>query len=311
MVVKSKLQQQLLKSSDVVDRFIYLDRRERLSKQFAVIGEIAQGKFDLAITAHYIHPVFAPIMHVLSGAKYRVGERELLGNLLYNVKVRTQGKTHKVQSNIRIAKEMGIATSKHDNIKIDSSDEDHVWAQDFLSRNGASNEAFLIGIHAGSGTLESHKRWPGERFSHLIERIKAKYGFPVILFGGPDEGALVEGIIEESGCFVINASSKLQLRQTIALIQRCELMIGGDSGLMHVAAAVDTHTISIFGPTDPTLTRPFSPKNVVLKGRMECTPCYRRRYLTGCGDPECMRLVTVDDVFSVFESYLNGQHKAI
>ncbi len=139
---------------------------------------------------------------------------------------------------------------------------------------------FYIGIHPGSGADQPFKRWPVEKFSDLVSQLQIKFGAHIILFGGKEEIKITENIAYHIPVPPIIATGKTNIRETAALIQCCHRFISNDSGLMHLAVAVGTPVIGIFGPTDEISTAPIGKEDkVVLLDNLLCKPDCRKRYL--------------------------------
>lgn len=140
------------------------------------------------------------------------------------------------------------------------------------------------------------KRWHPERFAELAVRILAAYGARILLFGAPDERVLGEEICrmaERPG--VINLAGLTSLEEAIPLIGMCGLFVTNDSGLMHVAAALDVPLVAVFGPTDPDRTAPWSTRYALVRGEgIDCRGCKMRRCRH---EHKCMEGIAVMRVF--------------
>jgi ADP-heptose:LPS heptosyltransferase len=101
----------------------------------------------------------------------------------------------------------------------------------------------------------------------------------------------------------INLAGKTDLAQLAELYRRCALLITNDSGPMHIAAAVGTPVVAIFGPTDPALTGPYGKQHVVLRAGIPCSPCLKP-YCTHTPRMECMSLVSVEQVLEAVKGYI-------
>lgn len=88
----------------------------------------------------------------------------------------------------------------------------------------------------------------------------------------------------------------MSITQTAAVIQRCNLFISNDSGLMHLAVAVKTPVVAIFGPTIPNKNAPYEGKNVVIRKELPCSPCYEMYKKFRCNDIKCLKLIEIEDV---------------
>lgn len=175
-----------------------------------------------------------------------------------------------------------------------SQEEDDV-AGERLRTFGVSN-GLLIGLNPGAKWAT--KRWTEEGFIEVGKRAISELGGRVLLFGGPDEKGLCERIAESIGEGAFSVAGKAGLKETAALIKRCNVFVTNDSGPMHIATAVGTPVVAIFGPTVQEFG--FSPlgKSVVVEKGLKCRPCS----LHGSercpkGHFECMNKIDADEVF--------------
>jgi ADP-heptose:LPS heptosyltransferase len=90
------------------------------------------------------------------------------------------------------------------------------------------------------------------------------------------------------------AAGETSLKELCAILKRVDLMVTCDSGPMHIAAAMGTPTVALFGPTDPERTGPYGGGHKVLQGRMTCIPCFKRK----CRENQCMREIEVEEVLA-------------
>jgi len=155
---------------------------------------------------------------------------------------------------------------------------DHLGCTDqsvvFPITSSASDKAHIDGLIGQTRKLIAinpssrwkTKLWGLENFSDLIKRLPQDR---VVLTGAPNEAAAIQQITQGA----TNTAGKTNLRQLAELYRRCAVLITNDSGPMHVAAAVGTPVIAVFGPTDPKLTGPYGKKNVILRSNISCSPC--------------------------------------
>jgi heptosyltransferase II len=165
----------------------------------------------------------------------------------------------------------------------------YLWNQ-----QGWGREERVIGICPGAASGPAKRWWP-ERFAALADRLVASGGFRVAFFGSADEIPLVEHIRSQMRHEAVSLAGQDTLDSFMALAARCAVMITNDSGSMHIANAVGTHVLALFGPTDPCRTAPTVAPATVLHRDVACSPCFR----TTCpyADHPCMRLIGVDDVY--------------
>jgi heptosyltransferase-2 len=167
-------------------------------------------------------------------------------------------------------------------------------AEETLRSAGARSGMARIAVGAGA-SYGSAKCWPPDRFAKALEEFTTQNDVDVILFGTPAEGEVSAAIAEGAGRPVINLTGKTAIAELPALLSRCHLFLGNDSGAMHVAAAVGLPVVAVFGPTDPLGTAPVTPRCTIVQQRPYCSPCFLRRCPT---DHRCMKAVTVPMVES-------------
>lgn len=152
----------------------------------------------------------------------------------------------------------------------------------------------LIAIHPGSKDL--FKQYP----PHLFAEVGKKLSGTVVITGGKDEVALCEEVANAIPGST-SLAGKFSLRELAALIEKCNLFITNDTGPMHIACAMKTKTIALFGPTDPKLCGPYQNENTtVLQRSPTCTPCLRKK----CLDPFCMHQISPYDVVNEISSLI-------
>jgi lipopolysaccharide heptosyltransferase I len=142
------------------------------------------------------------------------------------------------------------------------------------------------------------KLWGDDRFAELIRQLPRER---VVLTGGASERDRIERIAQ--GCR--NKAGTTDLFQLAEFYARCSVVVTNDSGPMHIAAAVGTPVIAIFGPTDPALTGPYGKQHIVLRAGVDCSPCLKDRCVHQ-PPMECMEKVTVEEVLAAIASLSAG-----
>ncbi|HEY8393548.1 MAG TPA: glycosyltransferase family 9 protein [Thermaerobacter sp.] len=124
----------------------------------------------------------------------------------------------------------------------------------------------VVAMHAGADHFPA-KRWPPERFAELAERLAARFGASVVLVGGPDDVPLSAEIARRVRAVpLLDLTGRLPLLETAAVLERVDLMIGNDSGPLHMAEAVGTPVVGLFGPSDPRNFAPLDPRHRIVVG---------------------------------------------
>src|SRR5438876_993964 len=184
----------------------------------------------------------------------------------------------------------------------------------FLSglRHPASDRApaeplILAGLNPGA-RYGPAKRWSAENFAAVARQVSRKLNHCLWLgFGGPTDWKLTEDIARLTGVGVCNLAGKTSLRELMALLKLCRVLLTNDTGPMHLAAALGTPVVAIFGSTSPEMTGPGLPGNPhhhLLKSNAACSPCFRRVCPI---DFRCMTGISVERVVdAVGKAYASG-----
>ncbi|MGH2447626.1 MAG: glycosyltransferase family 9 protein [Chloroflexota bacterium] len=167
-----------------------------------------------------------------------------------------------------------------------------------LQRLGIGVHDRLVVIHAGS-TNGSAKRWPAPRWGEFAARMSTA-GAKVVLVGAGSDAELADIVVQTSGGVARSLVGRTGIGELLAILDRADLVVGGDSGPLHLAVALGRPVLALYGPTD---VRVHGPSHPVAPTRIErldlpCSPCYSLAAMADCplGDPICMRQIPVDQV---------------
>jgi len=161
-------------------------------------------------------------------------------------------------------------------------------AEEILQSAGARPSSLRIAIGAGA-SYGSAKCWPPVRFAAFVNQFRTRTDAEVILFGTPAEQSVAAAIASGITGSSISLVGQTSIADLPALLSRCNLFVGNDSGAMHVAAAVGLPVVAIFGPTDPFGTAPISTRCTIVQQKPYCSPCFLRRCPI---DHRCMTAIT-------------------
>ncbi len=280
--------------------------RESVDEIVVFARQLREKKFDIALDLQGL--LRSGLIAYFSGAKWRVGYKDSreVSHLFYNIKVpRNKEIVHAVDSYLQLARYLG-AESTSVSFPLWVSPEDRLFADDFIKRHGWTEKDMLVGINPGASI--PHKRWDKDNFARLGGHLAKTLDVKVILFGAPSDAPLVQEIASKmSAVHPLDASGKTTIKQLAALIEKCALFIGNDTGPMHIAVAMGTPVIALFGPDNPHRTGPYGMKNKILYHELSCSPCIRNP--TCGGEYTCLKLITVQDVMQTAESMLKSfQH---
>jgi heptosyltransferase-2 len=184
-------------------------------------------------------------------------------------------------------------------------EEDRTWADQALKDLGIPDGKPLIGMNPGA-TYGSAKCWHPDRFGELGKRVANKWQANVLLFGKEGERPIVYEVLRHLGTKGIDLTGKTGLLQLAALLERCTLLVTNDTGTMHIATAVGTPVVALFGPTPRLTTGPWGEGHVVVSRDVPCSPCWKRICPT---DHRCMEDITVEEVEEVVVKQLGRKRK--
>lgn len=173
-------------------------------------------------------------------------------------------------------------------------------AKELLQRYEINEKSRIIGVNPGAA-YGSAKCWLPERFEELTKRLLENPSHFIIYFGDNATATLVHSICKDFPERVINLAGKTTLRELMALISLCHVFLTNDSGPMHIAAALKTPLLALFGSTNDTKTGPYRFGHVIHK-HTSCSPCYRRVCPI---DFPCMKEITVDEVYTQIKKILS------
>jgi len=179
-------------------------------------------------------------------------------------------------------------------------DQEKKDAKILMHRVGIQLEDRVIGISPGA-RYGSAKCWPVDYFVELLKRLKRHPHIKVIFLGDAGQEGMIAAIIEQAGSQAVNLAGKTSLRELMSIIQVVDLLVTNDSGPMHIASALQTPLIALFGSTDPRKTGPYR-ADQVLYSPAACSPCFKRECPI---DFRCMKSLTPDLVFGEIAKQLD------
>ena len=275
-----------------------IDKSLREMKSF--IHDLKARPYDLVID---FHGLFKSAMVVsLSSGKRKLGYDSMqeLSGFFLNEKIPEDMKKHAVERYLDFPRYLG-ADVKEAEFLIPIGEENKRNVEGLLRTQGIEKEDKYVTISPVA--LWETKLWEDEKFAHLCDLITEEQKVKVV-FTGSDRGKLerIQSLMKSSS---INLGGKTTLRDLAYLYQLASLLITTDSGPMHIAAAVGTPVIALFGPTDPLRTGPYGKGHGVMRKELPCSPCFLKK----CDSKKCMRDITVEEVFQAVKEKLVGINK--
>lgn len=270
-------------------------RVKSLLKIFLAALSLRREGFDLVIDAQI--DFRNAFLMFLTGARRRIGYDIVGGRtFLTDVPEFPDGVVHLLEGRLSLLNYMGIDTGDKSYERLVDMDSIR-WAECFVFENGIAGRK-IVAVHPGASVRE--KLWGAEKFARVIGYLDGA-GFCPVLVEGPGDGPVVSGIKGFMKKDVITL--KTGLKNLMAFFDVCSLVVCLDSAASHLASAVNTPAVVLYGPQWPHLAKPFDEQIVaVWKDGIDCRPCA----YTECGKTvnRCMQDISVDDVITSIKRLL-------
>jgi len=291
----------LFEAHPAVDRIFLYDNKGRhagLTGKWRLAGDLRQKGFDMAVL--FQNAFEAALITALASIPRRYGYATDGRSFLLSEPVAThdrQKPVHQIDYYWNMLKPLGLTGQPDQPQLCLSRDEDQLMAER-LNQRGITTEHVVIGINPGS-TYGGAKRWLPDRFADSTERLcrtlsDAGRRPAVVVIGAKGEEPLGQEIAARLTVPSAMLTGATTIRQLMAVIKRCSLLVTNDTGPMHVASALGVPVVAIFGPTDWRTTSPSGSEHALLRHPVDCAPCMLRECPI---DHRCMTGVTADEVY--------------
>ncbi|MEP6923830.1 MAG: lipopolysaccharide heptosyltransferase II [Pyrinomonadaceae bacterium] len=296
--------------ADFIDQILTYDKKgNSINSVFKQAKKWRGYKFDLAILLN--NAFESALLAQIGGAQQRIGYRiDGRGFLLTDALSipAWKDKRHEVFYYLNIIAQLEIKLfgetrvwERDPDILINVSESRKNAARKFLAESGVDLTRKIIALCPGS-TNSRAKRWQTESYSKLADLLQENLNASVVLIGSPDELEVSNDVCEKSTTKPILLTGKTSLSEAVAALSVVNLLVTNDTGPAHIAPAVGTKTIVIFGPTTPETTRPFSDLAEIIVKPPGCAPCMLR----DCPiDHRCMTAIKPFEIFKMIEQSIN------
>ncbi|MGZ3607631.1 MAG: lipopolysaccharide heptosyltransferase II [Syntrophales bacterium] len=254
--------------------------------------ELKARNFDTAILLQ--NAIEAAIITQLAGIPVRAGyNSDGRGLLLTHSVRRTEAvkRVHQIQYYMEMVKSLGCLSAEA-GVHLHPGNEYQILSEKIFAEHDIGMQPLLVGLAPGA-TYGPAKRWFPERFAAVGDRLIEDLSAQVLLFGSREDGKSADLVQQHANHRFINLAGKTNLKEAIGVISRCSLFISNDSGLMHVAGALNIPTVAIFGSTNPVTTSPVGERSVIICKGASCSPCLKETCPT---DFRCMDMISVEEV---------------
>jgi lipopolysaccharide heptosyltransferase II len=285
----------IAEGQESVDRFIVHRRGGGWRAARAALREIRSFRPDLVIDLQRI--LRSSFFTYLSGCRDRLGfdrgRAKEFSWLFTNRKIPPAGPgRHMVRQYLEFAEYLGLPLPQPPRFGLPVGEEERVSARKLIP--GEFIETGFVACNIGAA--KPANRWPVSRWAELAELILSRRKEAVVLTGGGEDrkrGREIASRVAGRGR-LNDCTGRTSLRQLGGLFSLARAVVSGDSGPMHIASALGTRTVGIFGPADPVRTGPFRHLDLVVRAEAECSPCGRRR----CRRPRCLEGIPAEKVLA-------------
>lgn len=289
----------LLKNNPYVSEVIEYDKRNnRLRDLFDLTQKLRRKKYDVIISPHRSHR--SALVSFLSRPRKSISFDVSSMSFLYDVKVTYLPKLHEIRRNLKLLEPLGITASEIVRPELFRGAEEKSAVDDFFTAAGINAGDRIIGIAPGSVWFT--KRFPKEKIVKLIGKLNDE-SVKVVLVGGKQDEEISKFIQENSvNSNVKNSAGKFSFLESAELISRFDLLMTNDSAPLHIANAVGTKAIAIFGSTIPAFGfYPYGKNDAVVEvNGLKCRPCgIHGRNECPVGTLDCMNKIEEDKIIEL------------
>jgi predicted lipopolysaccharide heptosyltransferase III len=298
-MVVNKGTEEVLRYNPHLNRILTIDRERvkesafynRWQYEWYFLNRLRKDRYDLSVD--FASGDRAAFLSLLSGVPYRIGfgSRKGYRRWIFNRVIHCPPALHTVERNLLLLqKALGLETVDH-RLELYTGKADEHQVTRWIMRNHLQGRNPVV-VHPGA--RYRFKRWPNANWTRLADILQGELGVPVVFAGGQKDLEDIRSIVSRMQTQVYSLAGKTTILEMAALFKRATLFIGNDSGPGHLAAAVGAPVISLFGPTDPNVWRPWGREHVVISKQVSCSPCAD----TDCdkGKENCMERISVEDV---------------
>jgi lipopolysaccharide heptosyltransferase II len=200
---------------------------------------------------------------------------------------------HRIDRDLEALKPLSIQAGSKD-LQLWLTPEEANSADQLLDQLGVQRSQSIVILQPGARYW--FKAWPSERFAELADRLTSQYGCQVLIGGSRQESDLAEQIRQMAKSRPIIMAGRTTIKQFAAIAKKSALFVGNDSGAMHIASAVGTPVVALFGPSSPVEWGPRGGATEVIYKGLDCRTCFHP--ICHRGEQNCMKLIAVDEVMS-------------
>ncbi|PKN76517.1 MAG: lipopolysaccharide heptosyltransferase I [Deltaproteobacteria bacterium HGW-Deltaproteobacteria-10] len=271
--------------------------RRPLREIRSFLRKLRARPYDLVIDFHGL--LKSALIVLLSGGKRKLGYDSLqeLSGLFYTERIPEDMSKHAVDRYLDFLRYLGVQTAIPE-FPLPSDNTAEAKVQATLEKHGLINKKFIA---VNPVAYWETKLWDNAKFARLADAIKTRLNVEVV-FTGSEKDA-IEKIITQMSTKTVNLVGETTLSELAYLYKKAQLVLTTDSGPMHLAAAVGTEVVALFGPTDAKRTGPYGEGHKIIRTDLPCSPCFLKK----CPTIKCMQDISPEQVMTLIEERLKGE----
>jgi len=279
---------EILEGNPYLDEIILFDEKKEqrsIGDKLRFISELKKKKFDMVFLLH--RSLTRTLITYLAGIPERIGYFTKKRGFLLTKRVAVpKGEIHRLEYYTNLLESGGIKVEDK-SCEFFSSENDEAYIKTLLDANRISDKDFVVVMNPGGNW--NLKRWPKEHFARLADRLAEELNAKIVITGAKKDIDLTGQIKDLMKAKPLIFCGKTTLKQLAVLLKRANLVISADSGPMHIANALGTKLVALFGPTSASITGPYNRNNcIIVKSDIGCkVPCYN----LNCKENICMEII--------------------
>jgi len=244
---------------------------------------------------------FAEIISFWVSVRMRVGFTAPTRRSLFNIKVPFVEDEHISRSFFRILYPFAVRMPEDlTPLPVSVSNKEREYVNSILYSEGVKEDDLVIALNVNASDVADARMWSLEKFAALNDRLVEEMGAKTFFIGSPSELSRVQTVMEMAKHKGINLAGRTSLKQAIAALARADIFVTNDSGPMHLAMAMQTPTVALFGPESPERYGPVSDLHYPIFKHYDCSPCisFKSAKKIRCKNgAKCIMDITVDEVY--------------
>lgn len=292
--------EEILRRCPYIDQVYTFERKGILANPaylFRSIRNLRTENYDLVIHFGQWERLESILIGFTRG-NFKVGfkTRRQYKHWIYDSWIEHSKDIHEVENFNNLVRTFGVTTGNgQPEFWISKSDLEN--ARKILHRNGLVDVRVIV-FHPGCGAHGKPREWSINNYVELGKRIFAHFNnIRIILTGSSLEKNRCSYIQNRLGKNACSVAGETNLGQTAALLKMSDILVSGNTGIIHLGAAVDTKVVALHGPTNPNEWGPYNKESTVIKSSKPCAPCLYLGFEYKCRKPDCMDEISVDEVF--------------